>query len=83
MNKIVLVLLFLFNVLSIFGQQSFDTERNKGWQTDIDALLVLMKQQHYVYKSKPLPAELMVKAKELKQNVAKYSDERMGLSWKS
>ena len=54
-----------------------DLERVKGWQSDIDLLLKLMKEQHYVYRSQPLPAELLAKAIDLKENAAGFSDERM------
>ncbi len=79
MKKIVIIVLLLSSTAYVFAQPSSDTVRNNGWRNDIDAMLVLMKQQHYVYKSKPLPAELITKANELKANLPNYSDERVGL----
>ena len=54
-----------------------DLARIQGWRADIDLLLKLMKEQHYVYRSRPLPPELLAKAGDLKKNVAEFSDERM------
>jgi len=79
MKKITLTMLLALTAVIAFCQPSSDAERNKGWQTDIDTMLSLMKQQHYVYKTKPFPPELLVKAKALKENIANYGDERMGL----
>src|SRR5882724_547979 len=59
------------------GQDGQQEERVKGWQSDIDSLLSLMKTQHYVYRSKPLPEQLLIKAADLKTKVAGFSDERM------
>ena len=56
---------------------SQDSERVKGWQSDIDILLKLMKQQHIVYQTRPLPPELLAQAGKLKENVSAFSDERM------
>lgn len=77
MKKLILLLSYLAYSTFIFGQQAADPERDKGWQSDIDTLLVLMK-QHYIYKSKPLPPALIAKATQLKENVSQYSDERVG-----
>jgi len=59
------------------GQDLQQEERIKGWQSDIDSLLSLMKTQHYIYRSKPLPEELLIKAADLKTKVAGFSDERV------
>jgi hypothetical protein len=59
------------------AQDSPRQERIKGWQSDIDSLLTIMKTQHYVYRSKPLPKQLLIKAADLKTKVAGFSDERM------
>ena len=40
-------------------------------------MLLLMKSQHYIYRSKPLPQQLLDNAASLKTKVAQYSDERM------
>ncbi len=80
MNKFIFVLLLtLCNTCLLPAQQSLTTniDRDNGWKADIDTLLVLMRQQHYIYKSKPLPAELLTQAITLKSHLSKYSDERM------
>ncbi|MBI2427813.1 MAG: hypothetical protein HYV29_03290 [Ignavibacteriales bacterium] len=61
------------------AQPTSDPGRTNGWRADIDTLLSHMKQQHYVYKTKPLPAALTAKAAELKGSVDRFSDERMAL----
>src|SRR5215475_12500581 len=81
-KKLIVIFIYIFiSVISlqVFSQQHTDAERVTGWSADIDTLLVRMKQQHYVYKSSPLPAALLDRAKALKNNIAKYSDERMVL----
>src|SRR5437763_7964574 len=40
-------------------------------------MLALMKREHYVYRSKPLPAELLTKATDLKTQISTFSDEGM------
>ena len=52
-------------------------ERVTGWKSDIAFWLEQLRKQHYVYKSKPLPAALVKGADELTRNIPKYSDERM------
>lgn len=79
MKKTVFCFVAVFAVQVVHAQTSHETERIKGWQTDIDTLLSLMKQQHYVYKSKPLPQELLAEAARLKDSVSQFSDERMVL----
>jgi len=72
------ILLFLFFLpKNSISQSTQQDERVKGWQSDIDSLLSLMKQQHYVYRSKPLPEQLLTNAALLKTKVAQFSDERM------
>jgi hypothetical protein len=53
------------------------SEREKGWRSDVDFLLQAMRQQHYIYKSRPLPEELQEQAAKLKAEVPRLSDERM------
>src|SRR5262249_45379300 len=57
--------------------QTTQEERIRGWSSDIDTLLFIMKSQHYVYRSKPFPQELLNAATKLKTEIAEYSDERM------
>lgn len=77
MKKPIVGFIFSVSVLIVFAQTSYESDRKKGWQTDIDTLLSLMKRQHVVYKTKPLPAELLTKAAALKESVIQFSDERM------
>lgn len=79
MKRIVLSVIFILASQITLAQTPISIERNRGWETDIDTLLSLMKEQHYVYKSKPLPAELLTKAARLKETVSQFSDERMVL----
>ncbi len=74
--SLVLMLFFLLPNTSS-AQANEQQERIKGWSADIDTLLLLMKSQHYVYRSKPLPQQLLADAASLKTKVAQYSDERM------
>lgn len=68
---------FLIVADKTMGQDKQQEERIQGWQSDIDSLLSLMKQQHYIYRSKPLPEQLLKNAADLKTKVAAYSDERV------
>jgi len=77
MKATIFSFILFFTAQIVFAQTSNEPGRNKGWQTDIDTLLSLMKRQHYVYKSKPLPAELLTKAAKVKESVTQFSDERM------
>ena len=74
----VLVIFLFFGVAyTSSAQPNPQQERISGWSADIDTMLSLMKIQHYVYRSKPLPQQLLVDAKNLKENILHYSDERM------
>jgi hypothetical protein len=73
-KKILITALLAFNTAMVSCQGN---ERIKGWQSDIDFLLLQIQKQHYVYKSKPLPGELLTKAEKLKTQIDNYSDERM------
>jgi hypothetical protein len=44
-----------------------DNDRMKGWRQDIDAMLTLIKNQHYVYSKEPLPTKLVTAAEVLKK----------------
>jgi len=70
-------LLFVFTSNPSFAQDVQQNDRVNGWSSDIDTLLSRMKEQHYVYKTKPLPDQLIKNAALLKTKVAQYSDERM------
>jgi hypothetical protein len=52
-------------------------DRVSGWKSDIAFWLEQLRKQHYVYKSKPLPAPLVKGADELTGNIPKFSDERV------
>ena len=74
LSLILMLFLLLPNASSAQANQQ---ERIKGWSADIDTMLLLMKSQHYIYRSKPLPQQLLDNASSLKTRVAQYSDERM------
>ena len=59
------------------GQNNEPQQRIKGWQSDIDTLLSLIKKEHYVYKAKILPEEMLSNVKILRKKIGEYSDERM------
>lgn len=77
MKTFVSAVLFVWILSFAAAQPSPEVERTNGWRSDIDTLLSYMKQQHYVYKSKPLPAALIAKAAALRESVDRFSDERM------
>jgi hypothetical protein len=68
--------IILFSLLA-FTSVPAQPDRVAGWSNDIDFLLAKVREQHYVYKAKPLPAEMLRRAGELKNRAAEYSDERM------
>src|SRR5215467_5474035 len=68
---------FILLLTSAAKCQTTQEERIRGWSSDIDTLLFIMKSQHYVYRSKPFPQELLNAATKLKTEIAEYSDERM------
>jgi hypothetical protein len=74
--KAIFLLAILAAPFSVRAQGTQD-DRVKGWSADIDTLLSIMKTQHYVYKSKPLPPEVINGAVALKTKIPQYSDERM------
>ena len=59
------------------GGAPVPADRVSGWRSDIAFWLEQLRKQHYVYKAKPLPANLTKAAAELSRNVPKFSDERM------
>lgn len=73
MKTAAIILLSLLAITTLNAQG----DRVKGWSDDIDFLLARIKQQHYVYKAKPLPASLTNGAEKLKRHISEYSDERM------
>jgi len=73
MKTAVIILLSLFAFTNAAGQ----TDRVKGWSSDIDYLLAKAKEQHYVYKNKELPPAMVQSAETLKVRISDYSDERM------
>jgi hypothetical protein len=73
----VLVGLLIVQLALAACQTAAMQDRVTGWQSDVDFLLTEMRRQHYIYRSRPLPAELERQAAELKQAVARFSDERM------
>ncbi len=69
--------IFLCGPGVLLAQDKKQQERIKGWSSDIDTMMSLMKTQHYVYRSKPLSQQLLADAKNLKTKISLYSDERM------
>src|SRR5687768_1360623 len=59
------------------GAASVPDDRVNGWRHDIAFWLEQVRKQHYIYKSKPLPASLVRAAADLSRNVPKFSDERV------
>ncbi len=76
-NSVLIIILFLSGTYKSLAQSNPQQERVSGWSSDIDTMLSLIKTQHYVYRSKPLPPQLLVDAKNLKTKISQYSDERM------
>ena len=70
-------ILFITSFYISSAQTSATENRISGWSSDIDTMLALMKREHYVYKSKPLPPELLIKSADLKTKISSFSDERM------
>jgi hypothetical protein len=73
----ILLIPFIFCLPFMGKCQDSSSARVRGWSSDIDTLLYIMKTQHYVYRSRPLPPELIAAASKLKTEIAHYSDERM------
>lgn len=76
-NNVLILILFISSTYTASAQSNTQQERISGWSSDIDTMLSLMKSQHYVYRSRPLPHQLLTDAKNLKSKISLYSDERM------
>ena len=72
-----LLSVILFISTNAISQTVDKNSRMKGWQSDIDTLFSIIKKEHYVYKTTPLPKEMLMKAANLKTKIAEYSDEKM------
>lgn len=59
------------------GAALVPADRVNGWRYDIAFWLEQVRKQHYVYRSKPLPASLTRAAADLSRNVPRFSDERV------
>ncbi len=59
------------------GETGAETDRLVGWRSDLDTLLTEIRGQHYVYRSRPLPAELLSEAERLRARIPELSDERV------
>jgi len=75
--KLFTIVYFLSVFYTAPAQSTTNEKRITGWSSDIDTMLALMQREHYIYRSKPLPPELITKAAELKTKISKFSDERM------
>ena len=62
---------------SMRAQPAATIDRVEGWRGDLKFWLNELTKQHYVYKTKPLPAALLRGADELSRNIPKYSDDRV------
>src|SRR4051812_30736499 len=80
MKKYISLALF-FAIIAIFtppaSAQITKVERVQGWSEDIDTLISLIKREHYIYRTQPLPEIMIKKSIELKKNISQFSDERM------
>lgn len=72
-----LVICILLAATTLKSQDNQGANRIRGWASDIDTLLTLIKKEHYVYKVQPLPRQLLIDAENLKMKIHQYSDERM------
>src|SRR5262245_54076643 len=66
----------LLFVLSI-ALNACEAQRTKNWNEDLDFWIAEVKKQHYVYKSKPLPAWFQSQVEKIKANIQGYSDQQM------
>lgn len=71
-----IVHILFFTVLA-FTNVICQSDRTDGWSKDIDFLLSKIREQHYVYRNKALPPELVKRAAVLKTRINEYSDDRM------
>ncbi len=54
-----------------------EADRVVGWRTDLDSLLEEVRGQHYIYRSRPLPAGLVSDAERLRARIPELNDERV------
>lgn len=59
------------------GHACQSQERIRGWESDLDYFTSQVKQQHYVYKSRPLPETFVAKSEALRKNMAQLSDQQI------
>lgn len=57
--------------------ESSSQERVEGWGRDIDTLLAEIRRQHYLFRDRPLPAEMVAAGERLRGEIPRFSDERM------
>jgi hypothetical protein len=75
---LLLLMLSLVFASALSAQSSLtDSSREAGWRSDISYYLQQLRRRHYVYRSRPLPPELINAADKLSRNVPRYSDERI------
>ncbi|HEY2727414.1 MAG TPA: hypothetical protein VGI61_09600 [Parafilimonas sp.] len=76
--KLLITISFFISFFSTApAQPTANEQRISGWSSDIDTMLALIQREHYVYRSKPLPPELLTQASDLKTKISEFSDERM------
>lgn len=66
-------------VLSTGSCQS--DKRQEGWRGDLDHYIAAVKRDHYVYRSKELPATFKKLSDDLRKNIPNYTDQRMLLEF--
>ncbi|MGH9869202.1 MAG: hypothetical protein ACREAA_13700 [Candidatus Polarisedimenticolia bacterium] len=54
-----------------------EEDRVVGWRSDLDTLLAEIRGQHYIYRSRPLPADLLRDAERLRARIPELNDERI------
>jgi len=67
----------LLSALVVPAASCQSDERTTGWNHDLDFYIEAVKRDHYVYRSRELPASFNALASDLRKNISVYSDQRM------
>ena len=59
------------------GAAPASVDRVTGWRSDLAWWMDQLRKQHYVYRAKPLPADLLKGAEDLSRHIPDYSDDRV------
>ncbi|HEU0064895.1 MAG TPA: hypothetical protein VFQ58_07680 [Flavisolibacter sp.] len=76
-SLVLIIAIIAIYIPPVSAQITNNLERIQGWSQDIDTLMSLIKREHYIYRTQPLPEIMIKKSIELKKYIAQYSDERM------